>query len=89
MLVASIPVSWLPLPIKKLPAMFPVAVTMPAVTILPPVMLPIAVTTPPVSMLPPVTLPETETVPLAMAPAVVKTTTLALPATLTATLPLA
>ena len=60
---AITPVSWLPLPIKKLPETLPVADTRPDVKTLPPVMLPVELTNPPVKILPSVALPVAESNP--------------------------
>ena len=53
------PVSCDPLPIKKLPATLPVALIVPAVTMLPPVMVPVALAVPTVAKLPLVMVPVT------------------------------
>ena len=87
--VASIPVNWLPLPIKKLPVTLPVADTTPAVTKFPPVMLPVATINPAVPKLPTLALPVTDNVPAVdmLAPVKLPVDTTALPLPVNLALP--
>ena len=69
--------------------MLPVALTCPAVAILPPVMLPAALAVPPVSKLPPVIVPDALSTPVMYSPVVANTATFGVPATVIKMLPLA